>query len=380
MIIIKVLIIRSHASIVNRGNYNLQEEGLAKALVKKGHVCDIVYYNAKNNFRKEIVNFEDNLSFKIYWLKAKKILTSAVFNKKQLDNIIKEYDIIQVLDYEQLTSLYILKKYSNKTILYHGPYYSEYSKKYCMFSKLFDMLYGKETINNIKAITKSYLAEDFLRSKGIKYTKTIGVGLDIKKFKLENKNKVLHKNKVFNLLYIGQLEERRNIKFIIDLVYELKNKGIDNEIKIIGNGKKSYIDSCKKYAIKLGVEKNIKFCGKVKQKDLCYYYDNCDVFILPTKYEIFGMVLLEAMAFKCIVVTSNNGGSQLVIKDKVNGFIIEKFNISDWVKVLNEIYNNDLTKMKIDASNTIYEKYNWYTLSEYFIEIYNDIYSRNLEG
>lgn len=75
-------------------------------------------------------------------------------------------------------------------------------------------------------------------------------------------------------------------------------------------------------AEKLGVSRNIIFTGRIAQKELPLYYAACDLFVIPSVVEAFGLVALEAMACGKPVIGSNVGGIPDVIKDKENGFLV----------------------------------------------------------
>lgn len=52
-------------------------------------------------------------------------------------------------------------------------------------------------------------------------------------------------------------------------------------------------------------------------------YQQADFFLLPTEYEIFGMVLLEAMFFRRVVLTTPNGGADMLLRSGENGIVLE---------------------------------------------------------
>ena len=97
----------------------------------------------------------------------------------------------------------------------------------------------------------------------------------------------------------------------------------------------------------------------MKQSDLKYFYQISDVFLLPTKYEIFGMVLLEALYFHVPVVTTNNGGSDFLIED--DNYKLA-FNVEEWYLSIKKIFDGGYFPFKKD--------YSWDDIVDKFIEIY----------
>lgn len=377
----KILIIRTYPDEMNIKSYNCQELGLAKALINEGNECDIILYTAqKNNYEEDII-IDEQRKIHIYHLKARKFLKNVFFFKNDLKNIIKNYDIVQVAEYDQIGNIQV-KKIAKQMVIYHGPYSSKYTKKYNIKCKISDFIYlfNKE-YKETKFIAKSKLAEEFLRSKGFKNVTTIGVGLDEARFKVktDNDKKILElekqkkENSFKYLLYIGKIEERRNVVFLIDLLKEISELRDDVKLILIGKGKKKYIDEVKKEIDKYKLRDKIIYREKMEQEELSKIYNMCDIFLLPTEYEIFGMVLLEAMYFGLPVITTNNGGSSTMIENEKNGFICDTNNISKWKKIITNLLNNNdiYEKISKEEKRTIMSNYTWDKLADKFLKVYN---------
>ena len=93
---------------------------------------------------------------------------------------------------------------------------------------------------------------------------------------------------------------------------------------------------------------------------------------MPTIYDIYGMVLLESMYFGMSTITSINGGSNMMIDDGINGFIIPKFDAKVWADKVIELSEDKKYCGKIGdaAHKTIIEKFTWDMLASKFIDIY----------
>lgn len=374
----KVLIIRNYPSYVDvkHNTYNIQEVGLAKALIKKGNKTDIVFWTDKEE-KEEIIQFDDKYEFKVFYRKGKNILKNAWYS--HIDQLISNYDIIQCCEYNQIQSWYWAKKYKNKTIIYHGPYYSKFNKRYNLICKIFDVFFLKRYIKlNTKFIVKSELARQFLLNKGIDNDNicVAGVGIDTEVLKTENKCEIdlyndMKKDKSeLKLLYIGKIEPRRNPKFLIDILKKLIEKNCSVHLYIIGNGESKYVHQINEYAKKYN--KYITWIDRCEQRYLSSIYEQADVFLLPTSYEIFGMVLLEAMYYGCIVITTNNGGSSTLIENYKDGIIIDDMKSLNWADEIIKIKGNKeaLEKMSLEAKNKISNKYLWDNLVNTFLKQY----------
>lgn len=73
----------------------------------------------------------------------------------------------------------------------------------------------------------------------------------------------------------------------------------------------------------LGVSDHVRFAGHVGEEALASYYDTCDIFVMPSRGEGFGLVFLEAMAFGKPIIGGNHGGTPDVVVDGITGFLVE---------------------------------------------------------
>lgn len=372
----KILIARLFPYEINIKSYNVQEIGLAKALIKKGHQCDIVFYT-KGKERKEKIEIDNEKYITVFWINGINFLKNGLYGNK-IVKLAKSYDIVQSSEYDQIYNLKLMKKLKNKLLIYHGPYYSEFNNGYNLKCKIFDKIFLNKKYKKVKFITKSNLATNFLLDKGFTDVTTVGVGLD--NGRVENTSKKMSSNLINKLkdeekylLYIGKIEERRNIFFLINI---LKNLIINNpniKLIMIGKGEKDYVEKVMQYAKANKVYENIIYISEVKQEEIGSLYKRCDVFLLPTSYEIFGMVLLEAMYFGIPTITTLNGGSSTLIKNEENGFIVQLNNEEKWINIIKELLESQERKEKIlnNSRNTIKNNYLWDNLVDEFLKAYS---------
>lgn len=358
----KILLIRVYPGKVDLDGYNHQEIGLARALVKKGHECGIVYYTEKDSYNQLL---EKNIT--IHWIKGGIYFSDYVkFNINEIVKISNKYDLIQLSEYNQLFT-YLFQKVvkSNRIIIYHGPYKSDLIRRKVKIQNiLFDLFFlNYYRKNQPRILCKSIIAEKELNKKGLNNTVMIGVGLD-PKWEFCKKE-----NRSYKILYIGSVNIRRDLLFGLKVFKELTDRGFDYKFVVVGKGDKDYVDKCKNYIQNHGMSNLIEWNEYVKQDNLGEIYKDADLFIFPTKYEIFGMVMLEAMYFGLPVVTTYNGGSSSLIENGVNGFIIDRFSINDWADVIAGVLMNDSYYRKVsdNAHETIVSKFTWDKISEKYL-------------
>jgi len=378
----KILIIKTAPGEirVDKSTYNHQEIGLARALRKKGHACDIVC-SADEEEKTVLIDVGLDDPVSLFCLKATRILKNCFYHK--LDALISQYDVLQLSEYNQMYTWHIARKYQEKMIVYHGPYYCDFNKRYNMMAKVFDVLFvNRYRKLNTCFITKSRLAEKYLRDKGIRNVHTTGVGIDTEALIVgKNDNVPFVENGLKKaqfgklLLYIGRIEPRRNPIFLLEILHELTDRGQDAGLILIGTGDVGYVRNFWKKADELGVRERIIYKDKLEQKYLCQVYPYADVFLLPTIYDIFGMVLLEAMYFSMPVLTTVNGGSDMLIKDGENGYVFEKFDAGEWCSCIMELCSDEEKRADVGekAHETICGKFTWGALCSLFLNYYKEI-------
>ena len=143
---------------------------------------------------------------------------------------------------------------------------------------------------------------------------------------------------------------------------------------MVGNGDKNYVDMCWEYAEKLGIRNKIVYQEKMEQKYLSLIYSMADFFLLPTEYEIFGMVLLEAMYYQNVVLTTKNGGSDTIIENEKNGFVFMNKDVERWANRIIEISSDygQMKQIEYEAYTYIRDNFTWDSLTDRFIEQYEN--------
>lgn len=128
-----------------------------------------------------------------------------------------------------------------------------------------------------------------------------------------------NKDNVFRFLNIGSLEYNKGQIYLLE-AFASNFKAQDNvELRIGGDGPMRMELEELTYA--LGIEKQIIFLGHLSRDEVLTEMNNCDVFVLPSIYETFGVVLIEALACgKPVIATKSEGPECIVSGD--NGVLV----------------------------------------------------------
>jgi len=140
------------------------------------------------------------------------------------------------------------------------------------------------------------------------------------------------------ILYVGQLIERKGIKYLIEAFKDLKRERDDIGLMIIGDGlqKHELIIRCEQEGIK-----DVHLLGFIQKEQLPTYYSIADVFVLPSIREAFAIVVSEAMACGLPVIHTRTGGASAdLIKEGANGYVVEDRNTYQLYEALKKILSN----------------------------------------
>jgi 1,4-alpha-glucan branching enzyme len=148
----------------------------------------------------------------------------------------------------------------------------------------------------------------------------------------------------FVTLYLGNLTERKRVEDLIWATARLRQLHPDVKLVVAGDGELR--QTLETLARRERLSGTVIFMGRVPDKALPSLYALADVFVLPSREEGLGVVLLEAMASGKPVVASRTSGILSVIDDQRTGLLFEPGNIDDLVaKVRLLVQNRDLRSM-----------------------------------
>ncbi|NBV68223.1 MAG: glycosyltransferase [Flavobacteriia bacterium] len=178
--------------------------------------------------------------------------------------------------------------------------------------------YRKNGGNNFIAISEDI--SNFLRTvlpKDLQRIHLLQNAIEIKRFERPmDFNKV--RDNVFNMVSIGRLDKNKNHQLLIDVVLELKKRGIPVHLTILGEGVERI--PLQEKIVQLNLSNQLSLVGLQEKVEM--YLWNADLYLHSAIYEGFGLAIIEAMACGLPVVCTDGRGNRDLIQEGENGFMV----------------------------------------------------------
>ncbi len=175
------------------------------------------------------------------------------------------------------------------------------------------------------------------------------------------------------ILSVNWLSESKGPQYLVRAIPLLKKEVEDFSCMIVGAGHQQ--EFLKKLSKDLKVEDKVIFTGPIPHRDLPIYYALCDVFVLPSTFEGFGRVLLEAMASKKPIVASNVGGIPEVAPDGEVAILVPPKNPNILAEAILKILTDK--KFAEELADRGYSRaksrYTTEVVAEKYINIFNEV-------
>jgi len=202
-------------------------------------------------------------------------------------------------------------------------------------------------------------------------------GIDLKAFAAAagNDRKIIKEkygfpdNKII-IAIVGQLTEGKGQLIVLKAFAEVMRNNPNIYLAIVGAppaGEEIYSARLENYINTNNLSDSVKlsgFCDNIPE-----LLSVVDIFILGSREETFGLVILESMAAGCLVIASNAGGVPEIIEDNINGFLYKPFDIDDLtskIKYVLQLSADGKKQIIKSASQTIADKF---SLNKFINEI-----------
>lgn len=188
------------------------------------------------------------------------------------------------------------------------------------------------------------------------------------------------------ILYVGRFDPRKGIETLVRVLALLKQQNVQNlKLIIVGGSSANMPDGDERERIEgivneLGLQSLTVFAGRVGHDVLPLYYAAADVCVIPSHYEPFGLVAIEAMACGAPVVASNVGGLKYTVIPEETGLLVEPRDIEAFASSIQRILADELWVRKIrrQASTNVHQRFSWTGVTMQLHELYRHVLARSI--
>jgi D-inositol-3-phosphate glycosyltransferase len=177
------------------------------------------------------------------------------------------------------------------------------------------------------------------------------------------------------ILFVGRIEPLKGIDILINAVAQLED-GADFHVLIVGGDRRSQrqVSHLQELASGLGIGERVCFLGAVDHEKLPLYYNAADVCVVPSYYESFGLVALEAMACGTPVVASRVGGLTGTVKDGETGYLISWRCPEPFAERLELLLGNETLRHRFgESAREVVERYRWTNVAHAVLGLYEEL-------
>lgn len=188
------------------------------------------------------------------------------------------------------------------------------------------------------------------------------------------------------ILFVGRFEENKGLQVLLKSFDILKKKhpltagetllvivggdSLDTPSASLSSEKKKYM----KFIREKGLSDQVVFTGPVQHRSLPSWYASAWVTVVPSYYESFGLVALEAMACGCPVIASRTGGLQQNVLHRKTGLLVEPKNPEDLATAINYLLTNEKARKEMARQAALHgKKFCWKKTASNLVAIYKEV-------
>lgn len=182
-----------------------------------------------------------------------------------------------------------------------------------------------------------------------------------------------YKDGKLNILFLGRLEKRKGLPYLLEGYAQVKAKMPDTRLIIVGpdGGMRP---GCEAFVRRTGL-KDVVFAGYASDEDLPRYYQTADVFCAPnTGNESFGLILVEAMAAGTPVIASQIEGFAYVVSHDVEGLLVPPRDSSALAEALLQLLNDPDRRQEMGRNGQAKaQNFDWARISQQVLSFYERV-------
>ncbi|MFC1966129.1 glycosyltransferase [Chloroflexota bacterium] len=354
---------------------------LSKELAKREH--QVTIYTSDFRLKREYIVRIPELKFHAFktWVSLAGFqVTPGIMGKAKEE--IKHLDVVHMHNYRTFQNV-VMHHYAMKygipyVIEAHGSLTTFFQKRW--LKRAFDAVWGYGLLRDAaKVIAVTPMEAEQYRSMGVGDSKIeiIPHGIDLseyddlpargefrRKYNLDNDQRII--------LYLGRIHKVKGLDLLIK-AFVSAAKTLNDAKLVIAGPDDGHLGVLKGLVKELRIEGKVLFTGPLYEREKLEAYVDCDVYVLPSVYEIFGITVLEAYACGTPVIVTDRCG----IADVVNaqaGLVVE-YDKDQLRDAILHMLSNDALRREFGEKGKILvrDKFNWGKITEQVESVYSGV-------
>lgn len=364
--------------------FSVNREKCYPDILKNIEIISLPKKNKKDTFFKKIIYivFENVILIR----KNKKLAKLIPENLDAL--IIHDEQCLHILNYKNIKNTQIIWMLNNQLSNDFNPIIETIKNNFKKIKKLKNLIISiirfPQLIIGIFSLKSSILKinefavydsfnKELVGSKIKREAKIVFAGADLEKFKKIFHKREYAKEKEYKIISVGVFFPHRRYEDIIEAVNILRKDGIKIQAEIIGRQDQhvSYSNKVINMIKEIGLENHIICKKEIDDIEMANLYKNADIFCFVNDGFTWGISVFEAVAAGIPIVITNNIGAADIIKNEIDGFVINPCKPQEIAASIKNIISDDKKTNIIinNAYNTVENIVSWKSFSDRIIKL-----------
>jgi len=171
------------------------------------------------------------------------------------------------------------------------------------------------------------------------------------------------------VLAMGRMVDNKGFDLLLEAFARVASEHPGSDLVLAGDGRVQA--SLRAQADRLGLAARVQFPGRLDRDQVRKAMATADVYVVPSRIEPFGIVVLEAWNAGVPVIATNRGGPPEFVADGVDGLLVNPLDIESLTRVLDQVLRDgDLRARLADAGRLKVERFEWTVVTEQYRALY----------
>jgi glycosyltransferase involved in cell wall biosynthesis len=175
------------------------------------------------------------------------------------------------------------------------------------------------------------------------------------------------------ILTVAKLYNRKGLDVLLHAIAKLGTAVKGYSFLVVGDGPEE--QTLRLLAADLGIKDAVVFTGELQSSEIAKLYKDCEFFVLPSRSEPFGIVLLEAMVFGKAIIATKVGGIPEFVVDGYNGILVPTEDSDALAEQIKCLIDDQVLKLKIGRNSLalIEERYSYSVIIDEYEKLFRNV-------